>query len=86
MLLCTVLIHTVTLSKDGYNEVPSNDMVSFYWWFWGCQFLIFIGLIEYALALAWVQFVIDKKIANQNQKVVYRLFTFHSNKLLPGKS
>lgn len=68
------IINVNTLSKSGYNTVPANDVVSLYWWFWGCQFLIYMTMIEFAFALAWVQFVNEKKLAHKENRVSFTFF------------
>lgn len=69
ILTATVLLTIIRVSITGYNEVPARDVVSLYWWFWGCQFFVYMGLVEYSLALLWVQFVFEKKKAHANQTV-----------------
>lgn len=73
MLEFSVILKTISLSSDGYKEIPAHDVVPLFWWLWGCQTLIYLTLIEYVLALAWVQFVFEKKIALENQKVARRI-------------
>lgn len=69
MLMCTVLLNVLGDSSSGYNEVPAHSVVSFYWWFWCIQCLMYFTLVEYALALAWVQFVIEKKLSRSEKRV-----------------
>ena len=66
-LTSSVLLTLTTSSSGAYNEVPADSVISFYWWFWGCQLLVYSTLIEYALALAWVQFALDKNRAKAQQ-------------------
>lgn len=60
---CVVYLTVKTISQTAYDEVPANDVVSLFWWLWGIQFFVYMNLIEYAVALAWVQFAEDKKRA-----------------------
>lgn len=69
ILTCVVLINIMGISRQGYSHVPSKDVTSLFWWFWWCQFTVYMGLIEFAVALAWVQFVLDKKIAHEKNVV-----------------
>lgn len=68
MLTATVLLTLITTSQGAYNEVPSDDVVSLYWWLWGCQLFVYMCLAEFAFALAWVQFINDKKAARAANK------------------
>lgn len=69
ILTCVVEINVIGISRQVYSEVPSKDVTSLFWWLWWCQFMVYMGLIEFALALAWVQFVFDKKIAHAKDVV-----------------
>lgn len=69
VLTATVLLSVITTSGTAYNEIPVTDVVTFYWWFWCVQTIVFFTLIEFALALAWVQFVVEKKLAHQTNLV-----------------
>ena len=64
-LVFTVVVYLTLfqLSHSGYNEVPSQDVVALVWYIWVVQFFIYMALIEFATALAWVQFVQDKRRA-----------------------
>lgn len=64
ILTAVILVTLLGVSREGYDEVPSKDVTSLYWWLWGCQFFIYMSLVEFAAAQAWVQFVGDKKIAH----------------------
>ena len=64
-----MLLTLITTSLQGYNEVPSNDVSSMYWWLWGCQFLVYMTMIEYVLALSYVNLIADKKFAKEAGKV-----------------
>lgn len=69
ILTCNVLMTLITTSLSGYNEAPAYYMTALYWWFWGCQFFIYICLVEYAFALSWVYFIIDKKAVRAIKQV-----------------
>lgn len=76
ILAATVLLTVIRVSITGYNEVPARDVVSLYWYFWGCQFFVYMCLCEYGLALQWVQFVFEKKTAHA--KNIVRITLNHS--------
>ena len=52
-----------SVSETIYSECPSNDVVSLFWWVWMVQFYDYMGLLEFGVALAWVQFAQDKQRA-----------------------
>ncbi|KAI2811126.1 hypothetical protein BLOT_002299 [Blomia tropicalis] len=61
-IICTCVVYLTikSISETAYEEVPSNDVVSLFWWLWVIQAFIYMNLVEYAWALAWVQFAEDK--------------------------
>ena len=69
ILTASVLLTLITTSLQGYNEVPSNDVSSMYWWLWGCQFFMYMSMIEYVFALSYVNMITDKKVAKAASKV-----------------
>lgn len=69
ILAATVLFTVISISITAYNEVPARDVVSLYWYCWGSQCFVYLCLCEYAMALAWVQFVFEKKIAHKRNEV-----------------
>lgn len=79
ILTASVLLTLITTSLQGYNEVPANDVVSLYWWLWGCQFLMYMSMLEYVLALSWVNLITDKKVAKAANKVSQRSVFFMPN-------
>lgn len=88
ILTCIVELTCKSVSITAYNESESRHVTSLYWWLWVCQFFIYMGLIEFAMALAWGHFVVDKKIAHKNNTVRSLIFTLLSSLwlLLIGKS
>lgn len=38
------------------------------------QFFVYMSLVEFAFALAWVQFINDKKLSKETKKVIVFLF------------
>ena len=68
ILTATVMITLLTVSLNGYNEVPSNDVTALAWWFWICQLFIYIGIVCHALSMAWTYFIADKKTAKAANK------------------
>lgn len=69
ILTCIVELTMKSVSMDAYNEIRSRHVVSLYWWLWCCQFFIYAALIEFGMALAWVQFIGDKQIAHKTNTV-----------------
>lgn len=43
------------------NEAGVNYVMAIHWWFIMIEAFIFLEIIEYALAIAWAHFVVDKK-------------------------
>lgn len=80
ILSATILLTITTTSLQVYNEIPSNDIASLYWWLWVCQFITYMTLIEYVFALAWYSFINDKK--NIKDKKVVLLLLYKNNRLL----
>lgn len=72
---CVVELTMKSVSIDAYDETTSRHVVSLYWWLWGCQMFIYLCLIEFATALAWGHFVVDKKIAHA--KNVVSCYSYH---------
>ena len=61
---CVVYVTVKGISETAYDEVPTNDVVSLFWWLWFMQCFVYMNLVEYATALAWVQFAEDKNRAH----------------------
>lgn len=62
ILTVSVMMTLVTVSQQGYNEVPCNDVASLYWWLWGCQFLLYMCIFEYVIALSWFNMINEKNL------------------------
>ena len=65
---CYILIKMIVTNYILIIKVP------LYWYLWGIQFFVYMTLIEFACALAWVQFVNDKKLSKETKKVIFKVF------------
>lgn len=43
------------------NEHGVYYVTSFHWWMMWLQGIIYLGIVEYAFAIAWAHFICDKK-------------------------
>mgnify|MGYP007002773075 CR=1 FL=1 len=59
----------MAVSHTAYDEVPAHDVVSLTWWLWFIQCFVYLALVEFATALAWVQFAQDKQRARLHNTV-----------------
>lgn len=80
-IICTCVVYLTikSISETAYEEVPSNDVVSLFWWLWVIQAFIYMNLVEYAWALAWVQFAEDKVRARVAGRVCFSLLSLNYN-------
>ncbi|KAJ6221587.1 hypothetical protein RDWZM_000132 [Blomia tropicalis] len=66
ILAATILFTFAETSITAYNSTPARDVVSLFWWLWGLQTIIYLGLCGQAFSLAWHHFVTDRKRTNAN--------------------
>lgn len=69
ILTLVVYLTVKAISQTAYDEVPVPDVCPLFWWLWVIQFFNYMNLVEYATALAWVQFAEEKKRAHAANRV-----------------
>ncbi len=69
----------MAVSHTAYDEVPAHDVVSLTWWLWFIQCFVYLALVEFATALAWVQFAQDKQRARLHNTVSLIYFLLFIN-------
>ncbi|KAH9408573.1 hypothetical protein TYRP_010838 [Tyrophagus putrescentiae] len=68
ILTLVVYLTVKAISQTAYDEVPVPDVCPLFWWLWVIQFLNYMNLVEYATALAWVQFADEKNRARAQNR------------------
>lgn len=66
MLLVIPLLTLVTQSINVNSEINVSYVVAIHWWMALCLFYVFMGLIEFAVAISWAWLANDRKTANSN--------------------
>lgn len=46
---------------DDNNDIQVNYVTAFHWWMMWIQGFVYLVMVEYAVAIAWAHFIMDKK-------------------------
>lgn len=79
-LAVTPMLQLITQSININSDINVYYVTAIQWWMSLCIFFSFSCLIEYAIAVSWTYFIVDKKAAkNVTLKFVFNLVLYFSS-------
>lgn len=71
------LLNLITQDISINNDIGVYYVTSIHWWLMWLQGIVYLGIVEYAVAIAWAHFIADKKhFAKLLEQVTLKLHNF----------
>lgn len=55
------LLNLISSDISVNNDIDVNYVTSYHWWMMWIHGIIYLEIVEYAVAMSWAHFVVDKK-------------------------